>query len=369
LNVRHLDDGVLRRLIDEPLAASEADRGHLAGCAACRERGDRIAAEATAAGALLAVSSFEPDAGAALARVRNLAAPAPAPRRAWARWSWTASRSGRPLALTLGVALLAGVSIAAAPAVVPIFQPRQVVAVPVTPPSAGAIAGLPDLSKYGTLTVILKGQTATVLSAAEAKQITGLTPPAAPAAFAGQTVTYEAVGKTVVSFTFSEAMAKQAAAAAGKPAPVFPPGIDGTTLTVTLGPAVGEVFGTIDKNTSLSNLPLVEGVSVAPLVTSSGVSASELESFLIQQPGIAGNADLIAQIKAIGDPMAAGSLVIPVPAGYATSKPETVNGVSGILVADNTGALKGLIWQRNGLVYAVGGHFDEGQLLGFAGGI
>ena len=71
----------------------------------------------------------------------------------------------------------------------------------------------------------------------------------------------------------------------------------------------------------------------------------------------------------IGDPLAAGNLVIPVPANLATSKPQTVNGSSGVLIADNTGMVKGLVWQQGGIVYAVGGHFDEGQLLALAKGI
>jgi hypothetical protein len=104
------------------------------------------------------------------------------------------------------------------------------------------------------------------------------------------------------------------------------------------------------------------------VVQSTGVTYQQLEDFLVQQPGIAGNADLVAQIKAVGDPLATGNLVIPIPAKYATSKPETVNGTSGVLIADNTGTVKALVWVQNKLVYAVGGHFDEQQLLGIANG-
>ena len=60
--------------------------------------------------------------------------------------------------------------------------------------------------------------------------------------------------------------------------------------------------------------------------------------------------------------------MIPVPAKYATSTPETVNGNSGVLIADNTGMVKGLVWEQDKLIYAVGGHFDEQQLLGIANG-
>jgi len=370
--VGHLGDGALRRMIDEPLAASEAERRHLESCAGCAERSERLAGEARAASLLLAVPGFEPDRAAALARVHNLAAVAPAPRRAWARLSWSLPRLARPLALAMALVVLSGTAVYATPSLITIFggNPNQTVAaVPVTAPAEGSVAGLPDLSQYGTTKVIEQGTTQTVLTAAEATTLShGLVPPAAPAGYAGKTVTYTVVGESKVSFTFDEAKAKAAAAAAGKPAPVFPAGINGTTLTVTGGPAIAEVFGTISKSTDLSNLPLIAGVAKAPVVTSTGVSAKELEDFLVQQPGIAGNPTAVAEIKAVGDPLAAGSLVIPIPAGLATSTPTTVKGVPGVLIADKTGTVKGLVWEKAGIVYAVGGHFDEQQLIGIANG-
>ena len=99
----HLGDGALRRMIDEPLASAEADRRHLEGCSPCQERKARIAGDADTASLLLAIPSFEPDTAAALARVHNLAEVAPAPRRAWARWSWKAPRLARPLVLALAL--------------------------------------------------------------------------------------------------------------------------------------------------------------------------------------------------------------------------------------------------------------------------
>ena len=366
----HLSDGALRRMIDEPLAASEADRRHLESCAGCEERSTRLAKEASLASALLAVPSFQPDAPSALARVHNLTAVAPAPRRAWARVSWSLPRMARPLALAMALVVLSGTAIYAAPSLMTVFNPNKgVTAVTVPEPTQGAVAGLPDLSQYGTTKVIEKGTTQSVLTAAEATKLTGLTPPAAPKGYADKTVTYAVIGRSKVSFTFDAAKAKTAAAGAGKPAPVFPKGIDGTTLTVTIGPAVGEVFGTISKSTDLSNLPLVAGVAKPPVVTSTGASAAELENFLVQQPGIAADPVIVAEIKAIGDPMAAGNLVIPIPANYATSTPTKVKGNSGVLIADKTGTIKGLVWERKGIIYAVGGHFDDGQLAAIANGI
>jgi hypothetical protein len=52
----HLDDGVLRRLYDEPAAVPTADQAHLAACAACTARFAAIQADADFATALFAAA-------------------------------------------------------------------------------------------------------------------------------------------------------------------------------------------------------------------------------------------------------------------------------------------------------------------------
>ena len=264
--MRHLDDGELRRLIDEPLAAAEADRRHLEACQDCRARRDLLAGEAGAAAELLAVPDFQPDSRAALDLVKaRTGAPAPAPRRALAQWSWSFPRYARPLALVAAVVVIGGLAIGASPSVLTVFKPDQgVKTVIVQKPANLDVAGLPDLSSYGTVNVVTKGTTQAVLSADEAKQLSGLTPPAAPAAYAGQNVTYTVVGKSVVTFTFDAAKATAAAQAAGKPAPVFPPGIDGTTLTVTAGPRVSvSVVPSMPGGKTGAGLPAAWAAAVA----------------------------------------------------------------------------------------------------------
>ena len=70
--MRHLSDGTLRRIYDEPLALSAADQAHFDGCTACKARFDDIAAAARATAVLLSTPSFEPAATAALAAVNHL---------------------------------------------------------------------------------------------------------------------------------------------------------------------------------------------------------------------------------------------------------------------------------------------------------
>src|SRR5207237_4858708 len=134
------------------------------------------------------------------------------------------------------------------------------------------------------------------------------------------------------SFTFDAAKATAAAQKAGKPMPNMPAGMDGSTLTVTIGPAAAEIFGPSPlagmsgsgENTQSGQpqIPaLVIAESKAPVVTSTGVTATQLEAFLAAQPGI--SPALAAQIKGIGDPIT--SLPILIPVDKATSKQVTLS--------------------------------------------
>ena len=65
----HLNDGTLRRMLDDPDAITAPDREHYAGCADCRARHDAMAGDARAATNLLAVPAASFDASAAYERV------------------------------------------------------------------------------------------------------------------------------------------------------------------------------------------------------------------------------------------------------------------------------------------------------------
>src|SRR5438445_13374098 len=68
--VRHLNDGTLRRIYDEPLALSAADQAHFDECPDCKARFGTIANDARATTALLGLPTFQPQAAPALALVR-----------------------------------------------------------------------------------------------------------------------------------------------------------------------------------------------------------------------------------------------------------------------------------------------------------
>ena len=57
----HLNDGTLRRMVDDPDTVTAPDREHYASCGECRARHDAMAADAVSAAELLAVpaTSFD----------------------------------------------------------------------------------------------------------------------------------------------------------------------------------------------------------------------------------------------------------------------------------------------------------------------
>ena len=249
------------------------------------------------------------------------------------------------------------------------FQPQTIQAVPVSVADLQSLNGLGD---FGTLTWTTKPAPQLVTSAAEAATVSGLHVPVVGTLPNGvsSNVTYAAMPAAVGVFTFDAAKAAAAAAKAGKTLPAMPAGMDGSKLTVTVGPAVVEIFGNLNagaaSDPSQLTLPqLVVGASSAPVVTSSGVTTQQLEDYLLSLPGV--SPKLAAAIRAVKDPST--TLPIPIPIEYATSKSVTVQGVDGVAVGDNTGLGAGVIWIKSGTVYGVAGSLKQDAILAIANGL
>jgi predicted anti-sigma-YlaC factor YlaD len=348
--VAHLTDGTLRRMFDDPDARVGANGTHLESCAECQARFKDIADDARSIATLLAVPEPRVDVASAFARMSTAQRPRPS--------------------LTLGLPVrrpaLALVAAAVAAAVVIVaftfsgffFQPTKVQAVPIT---LSDIQALSELANYGTVTWTQQPQMEVGTNA----PATGLQAPVVSKLPKGvsTTVTYGSMSQAQATFTFSAAKASVAAAAQGKSLPALPKNMDGATLTVTLGPAVGEVYGEMNQPTNTSqeiNLPqLIVAKSVSPKVTSTQVTTVQLEDYILQQPGI--SADLKKTIKAIGDPSK--TLFIPVPVEYAHYAAVTVQGVDGVALGDNTGLGSGVVWIKDGYVYAVAGSIKQADAL------
>ncbi len=374
----HIADGRLRRMHDEPMAVPERARMHYSSCRRCQERFQGIAADARQAAGVLALPLAALDSRSALERVRRQTAARPPSSQtafpaARAALQINTRRFARPAAVGLVAAILAGVLMASgmAQSFLTIFEPRQFVAVPVS--RSDYLSAMAELSDYGSFKWSAAPNTHEVADPGAAAAESGfrvLTPSALPSGVPSA-VRYLVVPYTTGTFTFSAERTRAAAARVGKPLPLMPASIDGSSLYVSAGPVLLQIYGISSDGKSgsteaggiLENIPaLVIAQEKAPTVASSGVSLRQLEDYLLAQPGI--SPQLKAQLRAINDP--ATTLPIPIPADQASSHPVQVQGVRGLFVGDSTGLGSGAIWQKDGVVYGVAGMLTESQVLAIA---
>ena len=372
--MKHLSDGALRRMIDQPDSLDRGGRAHVEECERCRGRAAAIASTAERAAMVMERrSSPTVDPVPALQGLRKQGLGALSPAPAASVWKPAGLRSKRLLKPVITVALvsltgLALVGTGVAANLVKIFEPEQVVAVPV---DLQTLNTLPDLTRYGTFTFGQKPIEQEAASLQEAAQRTGLrllTSSQMPEVTGPERITTLTRGS--VSFTFD-------AAKAGAGAGDLPDDIDGSTLTLDAGPAVIHTFGAAarpqeasgpadrkgdlaDMLSALPNLMIVQ--MKAPIVSSDGPSVEDYREALLELPDL--SESLKAQIRAIGDPSA--TLPVPVPINVATSREVDIDGITGLLVGDNTGVGSGVVWQSGGMVRAVGGTLPQDEVLAIA---
>jgi len=372
----HPSDGTLRRSLDEPVTLDARARRHLATCPRCAKRLEAMETDIAGAFAMFAAPDPSIDVDAARKRLAETEAARPAdarPARSSLRRTPRGVRSARTSRVLVGVAVAAVASVVVvvsggAQDFLSLFQPRQFAPVPVTSADIRSLAGL---ASYGS---IHGGSSPLSIEpepdAVSAGQAAGLTTPAVTDLPSGTTATpsYAVVSGTVVSFTFNAALARAAASRAGGQLPPMPQGLDGSTLTVSIAPAVVVSYGldlaALYQGGGLpsGSTALVVVASRTPTVSSTGVTAQQLENYLLSLPGIP--ASVVAEIRAIGDP--AQTVPVPIPVDLASASTVDVNGARGLLVGDSTQLGSVVLWQHNGVVYAVAGTLSSDQVLGIA---
>ena len=366
--MRHLSDGTMRRIYDEPLALTAAEQAHFDECARCKAAFGAIANNARATTALLSLPEFEPQAAAALPRMlkRIRAEEAARPRRWYERWLDRNSPRWRPMAtpaiaVLVAAALVTGFTVSgAAQSLFRVFQPNKIVAVQISPSDVPATSALLDYGEVKWLPEPPKLQQLSDASAAAAQSgLPVLMPGSLPKGVSGP-VSFGVVSHATGSLKFNAQRLRASAAKAGVQVNPMPSSIDGSTLIVNGGPALVEVWG-ISGTAGEPGMPtLVIAQTKIPTVDSNGATAAQLEDYLLSQPGVP--PDLAAQIKAIKDPST--TLPIPIPKGMATTEQVQVNGVQGLLIKAVFGA--GVVWEKNGVIYAVGGQLTPDQVLAIA---
>jgi hypothetical protein len=265
-----------------------------------------------------------------------------------------------PLVAGAGVvAVLAGVSGAAAQDWLPIFSTEEVA--PVTF-SQETLVDLPDLSAYGELDVVDEVRIRDVRSAAAAENATGLDVPRVddlPAGVTGEPA-FEVVDEASGVFIFSTDEARQAAEDAGGTLPAPPAGLDGSRFRLQAGPGLAAIWS------EERGLPaLVVARAVAPTAYSSGVSFETARDYLLSLPGVPD--EIGSQLRRFsGDGT---TLPVPVPDDLAESSTTDVRGVDATLIETRDGAMTAVIWVEAGVVTLVAGSVSEDEALSVARGL
>jgi hypothetical protein len=357
----------LRRLVDEPLAVADVDVDHVLRCDRCTTRRERVARDATTAAALLSRPQPVPDIDDAWGRLQlSLSDPAPAAharRRLPARRYWRVIAVPVPSTGVLAALAVLVAGAGAATVLTTVFAPTRVAPVRVSSTDFQAIAdvagiegsgvlggfGAPSGSlrlAFGVLRWTSAGGAHRVGSIAAADQATGmdLRLPATLPEGVGPTrsVLVQPLVKATISFD----------AAAGA-------ALDGTSLTVTAGPAVLVEYG---SSTAGLGLPTLATFAMErPTASATTATSAQLEAYVLTRSGLP--AGLAQEIRLLGG--LATTLPVPTP-GVGVTQVD-VGGSPGILVTVGSGAASGVIWEdRGGVVHAALGLLDQEDIIDVA---
>jgi len=319
------------------------------------------------------------------------------------RLAATRPRTRMLIALT-SLAVVAGALAAVAPvrgaaaSMLAAFEPHRVAAVPLTLDDLRSLRAMPDLSAYATTRDLVKSSQAEfhdsrAASAAArfairepSRAISGLRPlsysvqsaseqlvtfngaprtrvlrngaaTTLPADVAGTTLRIDLNSVVVATYDTAAAAAdKQRLNNALERARVFdePQREHGqghvfVTMRLFRPGAHSVILGHTSQPRDLGGLALVVAQMRVPRVSSSGASVQRLAAFMLERPGVSPR--LAAAFRALGD--LSTTLPIPVPIDQAYTQPVAVDGVQGVGLGDNTGIGAAVIWQKNGMLYAV----------------
>lgn len=380
--MRHVPEGVLRRLVDEPLAVPDHDAEHVQRCRRCQGHRDRVARDADRAHELVARPQPVPDLDRAWDRLSR-------PRRAPTRRVPGRIRPRR-LAGPTGVAVVSGLlvaGVAAAATLTVVFSPTHVAPLPVTKgdlqsltsalgiggpglfarrsasassaaptgtPSTGPITPAGGTSTrawaYGTIAWPTRPKPVKTTSLQAAEAAAGMTvdlPVTLPPGVEGPP-SFVAVPRTSVSVTFD--------AAAG-------PSLAGSTLTLTLGPGVLTEYRATPIGTgAFGNVPTLAFATMQrPTATSTGATIAQLEAFVLGRPGFP--KDLADAIRLLGN--LKNVLPVPVPSGT-TETSTSIGGSPAVLLSAGGGAATGVVWEHDGIVRTVAGLLDQQDVMNVA---
>jgi hypothetical protein len=278
------------------------------------------------------------------------------------RWRLMGTSLGTGTSVAAAVVAIAGVTAAAT--LTTIFSPTKVVPVKVSTGElrpivsllgmdTGTLGGLPRRSGSKTLpfgvvhwTSSGRAKAVTSLAAAEAETGLRIALPRSLPNGVGQPREFLVVPRVTAVLRFS--------ASAG-------PSLSGSSLVVTLGPAVAIDYRALSTATGHLS-PLGIASMRRPVVRSSGATLAELERFLFSRPGLPHR--LAKELRLLGSLRT--SLPVPTPPGV-TSTYIHVDGSRAVFLSDKSATVSGAIWEdRRGLIHLVVGLLDRQDVLSVA---
>ncbi|MHB1132706.1 MAG: anti-sigma factor family protein [Chloroflexota bacterium] len=376
-----LDAGRLRAFRDEQMAPDErvAAARHLQSCPDCQQQWARLAEQTDETARVLATLApaesevMQPAAALRTWRQRRAARPGLWQRlqgglSAMNESSWFRGWRGVTAVLALFVVVAALVVSPAGAAFGDLLSPfraEKFAAVTIDPAKVGTAT--PELSPedVGELTVRAEPQHNEVANAAAASAAVGFpvrVPTTLPAGLEGPEFVTSTVGDG--TFVFSEAKTKAALAEAGINVQL-PAGFDGASARLYMPPAAGVAYMTSGEGEG--GLFLLQGTSPT-LELSAALDTPQMRDLFYQLSGLP--PEVVDQLRAFAE--SKDTVPVPVIKGDAAREVQ-VDGVSGLLVTHRPTAVNGqqksgsfVLWQKNGIVYALGGTVSEEALLAAA---
>lgn len=239
-----------------------------------------------------------------------------------------------------------------------IFRVKRFATVTIDPASIPTTASKGDPTSLGSFTVNQMPSTTTVASIKEAQDAVGFglrTPKKVPSGL-------EMTSKVTVSkegsfsYTFDLKKAREYLATLGIAAKDLPANLDGATVKLTIPSQV--VIEYRAPSGTGSALMLSQGHSPV-LEAPPGLDVDLLRRQILSMPGLP--AELTSQLGAIQDWRQ--TAVIPLPKEGFTSKEVSVDGgMKGLSIQGKAGDGNGLLWEKSGIIYGVGGSVTPEQL-------
>lgn len=347
----HPDDGVLRRLVDEPQNVGAQDRAHAQSCEQCVAAMESMRADAARARDALSIET-PVHAGRVLSRLDA---------RGASGGGTIASRAARFGGLAVAAAFVAALFLTPlggyARSFLTIFEPQQFQPITLSAAQMRQFRLLPQAGQIGTQRLIAperRVKYASVALAAKHLSFAPHVPRSLPGGFSSNPA-YFVHSSSDWTFTFSAAKARAFAARSHRTLPPMPADLDGTTIHAHVPAFFEAKYRNGDSTLEVVQVP-------APTVSSTGASLAQLEAYLLRMPGI--SPQLVQQLQAIGD--AGRTLPVPVELGKQHARDVSVHGARGLAIGDNTGIGAGVMWQQNGLLHFVAGNVSMNDALAVA---